>query len=275
MIADMNDSHNNSQALSVAASIEQALTSSTVSVRYDENAGAYTLVGATELLASVERTSASFESLLFDENDRKSPATARAQVNKIIKALKEQVSAEQKRLFGPVETDVRALQSSLNKLSALLKERVDYADKVFQSQRIERLEAEFERVKAHRPELETLTFAQILNPSWLNRSVSEAKALDSLYERLESAKQLASLTGSAAETIELLVSHKWSLSRAMGAWQEANRPAEPELDVDEKELGEAELEVSVTLPASDIDVLKRLASNRQWKLSVRSVNATL
>ncbi len=106
--------------------------------------------------------------------------------------LKEPIEAERKRVKREYEAPlklfegkVKGITSKIDQARADLKAQVDEADARFKESRRDMLAEEYEGCAG--AIVDVIPFAAILEDGWLNRSTPETKAVNELYEKVESA----------------------------------------------------------------------------------------
>lgn len=155
------------------------------------------------------------ETVIFEDEDRKTPATARAQVVKVSNALKAQIKEAEEATFGPARAQVTELLEGLDDLRIVLKRRVDYTDRLYKETKTNKLANEFRSLMEHREDLaDSLEFRMILDPSWLNRSISDTAAISRLHERVKSVDALVPHTD-LTTAIDLLTGNSWNAVSAL------------------------------------------------------------
>ena len=132
-----------------------------------------------------------FKGSIIDPNNARQVKEGRdlmASLNK----LKEPIEAERKRIkkaynepLKKFEDSVKKITSKIDEVRNELKQQVDKADEMFRENRRALLEEEY--IGCAGPIADIIPFSAILNTTWLNRSTTETKAINELYEKAESA----------------------------------------------------------------------------------------
>lgn len=127
----------------------------------------------------------------LDPNDYETIKMGRACMADLNK-LKAPIEAERKRVkkiyeapLKEFESRVKAITSKIDNARAGIKEQVDEADASFKAQRREMLAEEYAGCAG--PIADVIPFSAILEEKWLNRSTNEVKAVNELYEKVETA----------------------------------------------------------------------------------------
>lgn len=138
-----------------------------------------------ELQGYVEGVVSKYKYLVYTDEQIKLAKNDRAD----LRHLKEDIEAKRKALKAKWNAPYLAFEGELKKITALIDEPVALIDgqiKDFEArrkeERLSKLNAVFER---HNPLGELLEFERLLDPKWLNASVSDAKAVSSLVDKLE------------------------------------------------------------------------------------------
>lgn len=187
--------------------------------------GVYRVSGIDELIGNVERAIESTNDAEFTDEDRKQIKAARAFVNKLDEFVNRAVIDEKNRVFNTADDDRKRLREATTRLSSTLKSRLDDFDARERARKREELSAAFEDAKfmyddddvSGAIDLSSLTFAEIEDSRWSNRSASRNKAIRELNERITSVVSLGAidpeLDNSAA--LEILEDAEWSTANAV------------------------------------------------------------
>lgn len=143
------------------------------------------------LKAFVEQQIAPYVGAQIDPNNYEQVKMARkcmADLNK----LKDPIEKERKRIKREYEAPlkefegrVKGITSMIDEARSALKVQVDEADERFKEMRRDILVEEYEGCAG--PIADVIPFSAILEDAWLNRSTPESKAINELYEKVESA----------------------------------------------------------------------------------------
>lgn len=190
-----------------------------------DDEGVYRVSGIDELIGNVERAIESTNDAKFTDEDRKQIKAARAFVNKLDEFVNRAVIDEKNRVFNTADSDRKRLREATTRLSTTLKERLDDFDARERARKREELSAAFDDAKfmyddddvSGAIDLGSLTFAEIEDSRWSNRSASRNKAIQELNERITSVVSLGAidpeLDNSAA--LEILEDAEWSTASAV------------------------------------------------------------
>lgn len=142
-----------------------------------------------ELQCYVEGVVSKYKDLVYTDEQIKLAKNDRA----ALRHLKEDIEAKRKALKAKWNAPYLAFEGELKKITALIDEPVSLIDeqvKAFEArrkeERLSKLNAVFEK---HNPLGELLEFESLLDPKWLNSSVSDAKAVSALLDKLEQIKK--------------------------------------------------------------------------------------
>ena len=190
-----------------------------------DDEGVYRVSGIDELIGNVERAIESTNDAKFTDEDRKQIKAARAFVNKLDEFVNRAVIDEKNRVFNTADSDRKRLREATTRLSTTLKERLDDFDARERARKRDELSAAFDDAKfmyddddvSGAIDLGSLTFAEIEDSRWSNRSASRNKAIQELNERITSVVSLGAidpeLDNSAA--LEILEDAEWSTASAV------------------------------------------------------------
>lgn len=215
--------HDKSLVLSEQLELIQSYDPAPILNRDDD--GVYRVSGIDELIGNVERAIESTNDAEFTDEDRKQIKAARAFVNKLDEFVNRAVIDEKNRVFNTADDGRKRLREATTRLSSTLKSRLDDFDARERARKREELSAAFEDAKfmyddddvSGAIDLSSLTFAEIEDSRWSNRSASRNKAIQELNERITSVVSLGAidpeLDNSAA--LEILEDAEWSTANAV------------------------------------------------------------
>ncbi len=138
----------------------------------------------SELQGYVEGVVAKYKDLVYTDEQIKLAKTDRA----ALRHLKDDIETKRKALKAKWNEPYLRFEGELKKITALIDEPVSLIDKQVKAfearrkdERLSKLQAVFEE---HNPLGELLEFERLLDPKWLNASVSDAKAVGALADKL-------------------------------------------------------------------------------------------
>lgn len=123
-----------------------------------------------------------------DEEQVKQARACMADLNKMKAPIEEERKRIKKAYNAPLaafEGRVKGITSKIDAARSGLKEQVDAADAAFREKRKAKLAEEYEGVAGAMADV--VPFDAVLDPSWLNRSTVEAKALAAVADKAEAA----------------------------------------------------------------------------------------
>ncbi len=143
------------------------------------------------LEAYVEEEIAPYVGAVIDPDDNEQVKGARACM-KALNDLKRPIDNERKRVkfayerpLKEFEAKVKAITTKIDDVRGGIKAQVDAADAAFKERRRALLEEEYAGCAG--PIADVIAFEAVLDPKWLNRSTSEAKAMSELGDKVASA----------------------------------------------------------------------------------------
>lgn len=247
--------YDKSLALSEQLELIQSYDPAPILNRDDE--GVYRVSGIDELIGNVERAIESTNDAQFTDEDRKQIKAARAFVNKLDEFVNRAVIDEKNRVFNTADGDRKRLREATTRLSTTLKERLDEFDARERARKREELSAAFDDAKfmyddddvSGAIDLGSLTFAEIEDSRWSNRSASRNKAIQELNERIASIVSLGAIDPELDNNAALVILEdaEWSTANAVILVNEnktrrerEEREAREREEVRKRELEEAE-----------------------------------
>ena len=217
--------------------------------------GSYSIKGYEAFIADIHATIDKANNTVFTEDDRKSIANARAFVNKFKKSIDRAVIDERTRVFSNVEEERKLITENLTQLTSTLSEKLEEFDaRVREEKRVE-LQAQFDDELHLRLSdggsdfLSDVTYTDIEDKSWCNRSSSMNKSRKALTSRLDALTAVTKLLTDESEktALELLTESDWDVAQAIvindECIQEKRRAEEERIAAEKKrqeELAEAE-----------------------------------
>lgn len=217
--------------------------------------GSYSIKGYEALIADIQATIDKASDTAFTEEDRKSITNARAFVNKFKKSVDRAVIDERTRVFSNVEEERKLITENLTKLTSTLSEKLEEFDARVREEKRAELQAQFDDEMHLRLSddgsdfLEDVSYADIEDKSWCNRSSSMNKSRKALTSRLDALAAVKKLLTDESEktALELLTESDWDVAQAIVIndefIQEKRRAEEERIAAEKKrqeELAEAE-----------------------------------
>ena len=182
----------------------------------------------------------------LEEDDRKTLAKVRANVNKYTGALNDLIKAETSGLFSVIDSQKKEINSLLGSITSELKSKIDTMDQEARLEKQGIYDTELKRRQEYQPELSSIDAFDIIDAAWLNRAFDSRKALVELNERLGKVKKLIDsshcLSTDASEICVVLQLHDWSELDAIEYLEQKYAPAEEVLEevVEQSETVEVE-----------------------------------
>lgn len=141
--------------------------------------------------AYIDQQIAPYVGAQIDPKDYEQVKMARkcmADLNKLkapIETERKRVKREYEAPLKAFEGRVKAITSKIDEVRASLKQQVDEADEQFKEWRLGILREEYEGCAGVIADV--IPFEAILDPTWLNRSTMESKAVNELFEKVQTA----------------------------------------------------------------------------------------
>lgn len=207
------------------------------------NEPAFYFDGVDKFVEHIDNVIRDVSERAFTDDDRVEIRETRAFCNKFAKVVDQTVIQEKRSAFETAEEQRKLIVGRVKELSAQLSSALDKFDAEQREIKRRELSAFFNDCIDSADEfshLSHITFEQIEDSSWSNRSTSDKKARAGVLGRLETINKVAKHVGSVDEAFELLVDSDWDALGAVDA--KAEREAAARREKEEAERRQAELE---------------------------------
>lgn len=226
----------------------------------------YEIVGFEAFKEQVQDALDFLKARPIEEDDRKTLAKVRANVNKYTGALNNLIKDETSALFSVIDSQKKEINSLLGSITSELKSKIDTMDQEARLEKQAIYDAELKRRQEYQAELSSVDAFDIIDAAWLNRTFDSRKALVELNDRLDKVKKLIDsdhcLSSDASEICVVLQLHDWSELDAIEYLDQKYAPAEEvieEVEVEQTEepkVEEVQKEiVRLEINANDFDRL--------------------
>lgn len=123
---------------------------------------------------------------IYHEDDRQNVKKLKAEINKFEKQFKKKISDEEKQLFGQVQNDKKEIVRMLNSVKSNIEKGIIREDERYRTEKENYLINAFDEAKASYDNIAQTDFEykDISKKSWLNRSMTQAKAIAEMNERI-------------------------------------------------------------------------------------------
>lgn len=183
----MNEHKNEIEIANIEDSIVVPLTDDNqLNLAQDSDTGVFYLSGYDDYLDMVARMSDQLDNYVFQDGDRAMVRVAGAEFNKLMKAIKSDVHQTKLNLFKPVDEDVKVLVERLTELRQKIVKGRDRQDEIDRKEKDNYLREMFDDIKFNLSNITDLeiSYDQVSDVKWLNRSTSHTKAGNELHQRL-------------------------------------------------------------------------------------------
>ena len=170
----------------LATELLPQINSAAVRLQFNTKTAKIELVGSENLIQTLTDRAKLAKSFIYQESDRQDIRRLRADVNKFKKAIQAEISAQKSHVFDDIDTQKKDIFEQLDDIIDTLDEGMDQFDRQLKAQKKQELTDQFNAAKQAAPELaETdLTYDDVANHRWTNRSFSQTKAVKELNTRL-------------------------------------------------------------------------------------------
>ena len=158
-----------------------------MSIEFNNDINAYEISGYNELYNALEQLDQEADNYIYQEDDRQGVKRFRAQINKFSKAIKDHTRDTQKDLFGTVKDEEKEIVNKLNSIANKINRGIIEEDRRYKEEKENNLKENFNEAKDAYEHLSDINFEyeKISKSSWLNRSITEIKAIGELNDRLQ------------------------------------------------------------------------------------------
>lgn len=209
--------------------------------------GVYTINDVDNIINSIHEATQRAAKAELTEDDRKYVKQTKTLSKQFGKLIDRAVIDEKKRVFGEIDQQRKAVQAELNDFSAVLSQRMDEFDvQIREEKRLKRMSQFADEIAVRSAADDTfaslkITYADIENGSWYNRSMSESKAQAELGARLDAIMtlhKLISATPLDVTAVHMLSTNDWDMTAAVAnvneAVEELNEQKRREAEEEEK-----------------------------------------
>lgn len=176
----------------LATELLPQINSAAVRLQFNTKTAKIELVGSEDLIQTLTDRAKLAKSFIYQESDRQDIRRLRADVNKFKKAIQAEISAQKSHVFDDIDTQKKDIFEQLDDIIDTLDEGMDQFDRQLKAQKKQELTNQFNAVKQTASTLaETdLTYDDVANHRWTNRSFSQTKAVKELNTRLSTLMSL-------------------------------------------------------------------------------------
>ena len=187
----------------LATELLPQINSAAVRLQFNTKTAKIELVGSEDLIQTLTDRAKLAKSFIYQESDRQDIRRLRADVNKFKKAIQAEISAQKSHVFDDIDTQKKDIFEQLDDIINTLDEGMDQFDRQLKAQKKQELTDQFNAVKQLTPTLaETdLTYDDVANHRWTNRSFSQTKAVKELNARLSTLVSLLQSPALADEDV--------------------------------------------------------------------------
>ena len=187
----------------LATELLPQINSAAVRLQFNTKTAKIELVGSEDLIRTLTDRAKLAKSYIYKESDRQDIRRLRADVNKFKNAIQAEISAQKSHVFDDIDTQKKDIFEQLDDIIDTLDEGMDQFDRQLKAQKKQELTDQFDAAKQAAPELaETdLTYDDVANHRWINRSFSQTKAVKELNTRLSTLMSLLQSPALADEDV--------------------------------------------------------------------------
>lgn len=187
----------------LATELLPQINSAAVRLQFNTKTAKIELVGSENLIQTLTDRAKLAKSFIYQESDRQDIRRLRADVNKFKKAIQAEISAQKSHVFDDIDTQKKDIFEQLDDIIATLDEGMDQFDRQLKAQKKQELTDQFDAAKQAAPELAQteLTYDDVANHRWTNRSFSQTKAVKELNTRLSTLMSLLQSPALADEDV--------------------------------------------------------------------------
>lgn len=170
----------------LATELLPQINSSAVRLQFNTKTAKIELVGSDDLIQTLADRAKLAKSFVYQESDRQDIRRLRADVNKFKKAIQAEISAQKSHVFDDIDAQKKDIFEQLDDIIETLDEGMDQFDRKLKAQKKQELTDQFNAAKQAAPELAQteLTYDDVADHRWTNRSFSQTKAVKELNARL-------------------------------------------------------------------------------------------
>lgn len=257
----MTDDHITTDVIGLSTTLERfdADAENPVSLITADDDGVLHIADLEQLSRDIDFINDQLDNTVFTPEDRAFVKDGRAKVNKLNKAIVSAVRDEKSRVFDELDRERKSVEKKLDAINKSLGRTLQDFDKQVREEKRAEMESSFaDAVElSGDARLNNLSFTEVENPSWSNRSSSHSKSVSELDSRLSSVIVLLDNNDDmdVHQVVESLELDQWDLSKTMMSIKaERERIAQEKREAEEahqRALEEARAEVRREMEKQD------------------------
>lgn len=257
----MTDDHITTDVIGLSTTLERfdADAENPVSLITADDDGVLHIADLDQLSRDIDFINEQLDNTVFTPEDRAFVKDGRAKVNKLNKAIVSAVRDEKSRVFDELDRERKSVEKKLDAINKSLGRTLQDFDKQVREEKRAEMESSFaDAVElSGDARLNNLSFTEVENPSWSNRSSSHSKSVSELDSRLSSVIVLLDNNDDmdVHQVVESLELDQWDLSKTMMSIKaERERIAQEKREAEEahqRALEEARAEVRREMEKQD------------------------
>lgn len=257
----MTDDHITTDVIGLSTTLERfdADAENPVSLITADDDGVLHIADLDQLSRDIDFINDQLDNTVFTPEDRAFVKDGRAKVNKLNKAIVSAVRDEKSRVFDELDRERKSVEKKLDAINKSLGRTLQDFDKQVREEKRAEMESSFaDAVElSGDARLNNLSFTEVENPSWSNRSSSHSKSVSELDSRLSSVIVLLDNNDDmdVHQVVESLELDQWDLSKTMMSIKaERERIAQEKREAEEahqRALEEARAEVRREMEEQD------------------------
>lgn len=217
----MTDDHITTDVIGLSTTLERfdADAENPVSLITADDDGVLHIADLDQLSRDIDFINDQLDNTVFTPEDRAFVKDGRAKVNKLNKAIVSAVRDEKSRVFDELDRERKSVEKKLDAINKSLGRTLQDFDKQVREEKRAEMESSFaDAVElSGDARLNNLSFTEVENPSWSNRSSSHSKSVSELDSRLSSVIVLLDNNDDmdVHQVVESLELDQWDLSKTM------------------------------------------------------------
>lgn len=257
----MTDDHITTDVIGLSTTLERfdADAENPVSLITADDDGVLHIADLEQLSRDIDFINDQLDNTVFTPEDRAFVKDGRAKVNKLNKAIVSAVRDEKSRVFDELDRERKSVEKKLDTINKSLGRTLQDFDQQVREEKRAEMESSFaDAVElSGDARLNNLSFTEVENPSWSNRSSSHSKSVSELDSRLSSVIVLLDNNDDmdVHQVVESLELDQWDLSKTMMSIKaERERIAQEKREAEEahqRALEEARAEVRREMEKQD------------------------
>lgn len=257
----MTDDHITTDVIGLSTTLERfdADAENPVSLITADDDGVLHIADLEQLSRDIDFINDQLDNTVFTPEDRAFVKDGRAKVNKLNKAIVSAVRDEKSRVFDELDRERKSVEKKLDAINKSLGRTLQDFDQQVREEKRAEMESSFaDAVElSGDARLNNLSFTEVENPSWSNRSSSHSKSVSELDSRLSSVIVLLDNNDDmdVHQVVESLELDQWDLSKTMmSIKEERERIAQEKREAEEahqRALEEARAEVRREMEKQD------------------------